>query len=187
VTGGAVRRLNIGGTEAREGWEIFNIQPVEGVDHVGDARDLSAFADGTFAEVYASHVLEHLDYRDGVFAALCEWFRVLKAGGRLYVGVPDMDAMARLLVTGERLSPDDQFLVMRMLFGAHGDGHDYHRTGFNQDILVGFLTEAGYVRLRRVRTFGLFADSTGLAFRGVPVSLNVIAEKPGPGEGGAGT
>lgn len=181
MTGAAVRRLNIGGTQPRDGWEILNIQPGAGVDHVGDARDLSAFADATFDEVYASHVLEHLDYRDGVPAALGEWRRVLKAGGRLYVGVPDMDAMARLLVAGDRLSPDDQFLVMRMLFGAHGDPYDHHQTGFNQDILVGFLTEAGYVRLRRVRTFGLFRDSTGLAFRGVPVSLNVIAEKAGAG------
>jgi len=175
---GTVRRLNVGGTEPREGWEILNIQPGKGVDHVGDARDLSAFPEGTFDEVYASHVLEHLDYQDDVLKALTEWRRVLKAGGRLLVGVPDMDAMARLLIAKDRVSPDDQFLVMRMLFGAHGDPYDYHQTGFNQDILVGFLTEAGYVRLRRVRTFGLFQDASNLAFKGVPVSLNVIAEKP---------
>jgi predicted SAM-dependent methyltransferase len=175
---GTVRRLNVGGTETREGWEILNIQPAEGVDHVGDARDLSAFPDGTFDEVYASHVLEHLDYHEEVLKALREWHRVLKAGGRLLVGVPDMDAMARLLLAKDRLTPDDQFLVMRMLFGAHGDTYDYHQTGFNQEILVGFLTEAGYVRLRRVRSFGLFQDASNLAFKGLPVSLNVIAEKP---------
>lgn len=180
MTAGAPRRLNIGGTEPREGWEILNIQPAEGVDHVGDARDLSAFAEETFDELYASHVLEHLDYHEEVLTALREWHRVLKAGGRLLVGVPDMDAMARLFLAKDRLTPDDQFLVMRMLFGAHGDPYDYHQTGFNQDILVGFLTEAGYVRLRRVRTFGLFRDASDLAFKGAPVSLNVIAEKPGP-------
>jgi len=177
---GAVRRLHIGGQEPRDGWEILNIQPAEGVDHVGDARDLSAFPDGTFDEVYASHILEHLDYIDGVLDALREWRRVLKPGGRLYVGVPDMDAMARLLVSKERLSPEDQFFVMRMLFGGHIDPYDYHQCGFNQDILVEFLTEAGYVQLRRVRTFGLFHDGSNLAFNGTPVSLNVIAEKPGP-------
>jgi len=174
-----VRRLHIGGKAAREGWEILNIQPAPGVDHLGDARDLSAFADDTFAEVYASHVLEHLDYRDEVPAALAEWKRVLRPGGRLYVGVPALGAVARFLAA-ERVDPNEQFYLMRVLFGGHMDAHDYHQTGFTQDILVGFLTKAGYVRLRRVRSFGLFEDTSDLSHKGTPLSLNVIAEKPGP-------
>ena len=174
-----VRRLHIGGRATREGWEILNIQPGPGVDHVADAADLSEFADATFAELYASHVLEHLDYRDKVLAALTEWRRVLHPGGRLYVGVPDLGAVARLL-SAERVDPNDQMLLVRVIFGGHMDPYDYHQTAFTQDILVGFLTEAGYTRLRRVRSFGLFEDTSLLAFKGTALSINIVAEKPGP-------
>jgi len=56
------RRLHIGGKQVKEGWKILNIQPGKGVDFVGDAADLSQFNDGTFDEVYAAHVSEHLGY-----------------------------------------------------------------------------------------------------------------------------
>ena len=50
------RRLHVGGREPRAGWEILNILPGPGVDHVGDAVDLSRFADGTFAATTVSTV-----------------------------------------------------------------------------------------------------------------------------------
>ncbi len=42
--------------------EILNVFDWPNVDHVGDAVDLSRFADATFTEVYASHgrrIVEH--------------------------------------------------------------------------------------------------------------------------------
>jgi len=42
------RRLHIGGTVAKEGWEVLNANPASYVDHVGNANDLSRFPDGTF-------------------------------------------------------------------------------------------------------------------------------------------
>ena len=56
------RRLHIGGTVAREGWEVLNANAAPYVDHVGNANDLSRFADNTFDAIYASHVIEHLDH-----------------------------------------------------------------------------------------------------------------------------
>lgn len=56
------RNLHIGGSAAHPGWEVFNAIAGEHVDHVGNANDLSRFADNTFRRVYASHVVEHLDY-----------------------------------------------------------------------------------------------------------------------------
>ena len=74
------RRLHVGGTKRRKGWEVLNIAPGSHVDHVGDARDLSAFADHTFAELYASHILEHFSYTFELNSLLKEWCRVLKPG-----------------------------------------------------------------------------------------------------------
>ena len=56
------RQLHIGGTTVKQGWEILNAIDNEGVDHVGNAMDLSRFESDTFDRIYGSHVLEHFDY-----------------------------------------------------------------------------------------------------------------------------
>jgi len=58
------RRLHIGGKIRSEGWEVLNANPASYVDHVGNAVDLSRFPDNTFTDIYASHVVEHLDAHD---------------------------------------------------------------------------------------------------------------------------
>lgn len=55
-------KLHVGGKVRKPDWEVLNIQPGPHVDHVGNANDLSQFQDNTFAEIYASHIVEHLDY-----------------------------------------------------------------------------------------------------------------------------
>lgn len=161
-----------------EGWEVFNIVPAPYVDHQGNARDLSRFEDETFEEIYASHVLEHFDYGKDLKAVLLEWNRVLMKGGRLYVSVPDLDILASLLLDRERLTLDERYFIMQMMFGGHLDQYDYHHIGLNQDFLASYLFETGYVNLRRVTNFGLFQDTSTLAFMGTPISLNIIADKP---------
>lgn len=114
------RRLHIGGWLPCAGWEILDAVAREHVDHLGDAGDLSRFADGTFLEVYASHVLEHFDYRDKLPAVLTEWRRVLQPGGTLYVSVPDLERLCHLYLT-PGLTPDGRYQVMRLMFGGHED------------------------------------------------------------------
>lgn len=91
-----MRRLEIGpGAERLPGFETFNIAPGPFTDHVGDARRLP-FKDGTFAEVYSSHCIEHIEWFD-VEATIAEWARVLAPGGLLEVhtvnAAPLMQAM----------------------------------------------------------------------------------------------
>lgn len=174
----SVRKLHIGGWVRAEGWEVLNATPGPAVDHVGDARDLSRFADGTFSELYASHVVEHFDYHGELHKTLQEWRRVLVPGGRLYVSVPDLDVLARLLLDRQRLSERDRYQVMRMLFGGHVDRYDYHQVGLNEEFLRTFLRSAGYVNIRRVDDLGFFDDTSRMVFAGVAISLNMISEKP---------
>lgn len=171
------RKLHIGGAEARTGWEVFDVREAAHVDHVGDALDLSRFADGTFAEVYASHVLEHFDYVDELPRALAEWHRVLAPGGVLRVSVPDIDILAHLLLQRHVLDVNQRFQVMRMMFGGHTHAHDHHRVGLNQDFLAAFLDRAGFVNLQRVSRHGLFADTSETVVLGTPISLNINAHK----------
>jgi predicted SAM-dependent methyltransferase len=174
------RRLHIGGKTPSESWEILNAIPAPYVDHVCNANNLSRFPDDTFVEIYASHIVEHLDYKDELLATLKEWNRVLEPGGKLYISVPDMDTLAKLFIEKNKLSGDERFFVMRMIFGGHVDKYDYHVVGLNDEFLAGYLNAAGFENIAIVKGggFGLFDDTSSMLFKGVLISLNMIAEKP---------
>jgi len=171
------RRLHIGGKEKKEGWEILDALPGAHVDHVCNATDLSLFADETFSEIYASHVVEHLDYKDVLQSTLAEWCRVLCKGGKMYVSVPDLDVLARLFIAPE-LNVNERYHVMRMIFGGHMDQYDYHVVGLNQEFLTHLLKDAGFSNIQKQVPFGLFQDCSGLQLHNQFISLNMTAEKP---------
>jgi len=173
-----MRKLHIGGMQKVAGWEILDAIQRPEVDHFGNAADLSRFADETFDEIYASHVVEHFDYKDALPRVLAEWRRVMVPGGTLYVSVPDLDTLAELVLLRETLTIEDRWMVMRMMFGGHVDEYDYHYVGLNQEFLAYFLTRAGFVNIRRVDEFGLFDDTSNMRFKGIPISCNLIATKP---------
>lgn len=173
-----MRKLHIGGKVRLDGWEVLNALPGDYVDHIGDARDLSQFSDNTFAEIYASHVVEHFDYFGELENTLREWLRVLVPGGQLRISVPDLDILARLFIQTEALSFDDRFMIMRMMFGGHVNEYDHHKAGLSQDLLTGFLMLAGFINISRVAAFGICDDSSNASFRGVQISLNLMAQKP---------
>ena len=171
------RNLHIGGKHRVQGWEILDANAGPAVDHVRNATDLGCFADGTFAQIYASHVIEHFDYKEVLLATLSEWHRVLAPGGRLYASVPDLDVLARLFIDRRNLDVDARYLVMRMMFGGHIDQYDYHLVGLNDEFLAGYLQAAGFVDIQRVERFGIFDDTSNLALNGTLISLNLIARK----------
>ncbi len=171
------RKLHIGGQVRTPGWEVLDANPGPCVDHVANASDLGTFEDNSFEQIYASHVVEHFDYRNQLVGTLKEWCRVLKPAGTLCVSVPDLDTLARLFADRTLLSAQDRFLVMRMIFGGHIDKHDYHLVGLNEEFLTGYLHASGYTGMRRVPEFGLFDDTSTLTLKNIPISLNMIAIK----------
>jgi predicted SAM-dependent methyltransferase len=168
--------LHIGGVEPKAGWKILNIQPLPGVDFVGDCTDLSQFADNSADRIYASHVYEHLSYQNDLLKALGEAFRVVRPGGSFMIGVPDLEVLSRFILD-RSLSVDERFHIQRMIMGGQMDAHDFHKTGFTFDILAAMLKQSGFSRIERVHRFGLFRDITELRFRNQMISLNVIARK----------
>jgi predicted SAM-dependent methyltransferase len=172
------RWLHIGGTNAAAGWEVLNANPAPYVDHVGNANDLSRFNDQTFSRIYASHVVEHLDYAHELVMTLTEWRRTLTSGGKLHLSVPDMDVLAQLFLSKEHLDVEERFMVMRMIFGGHVDTYDYHLAGLNQEFLSEFLLTAGYHNIERVHSLGFFSDTSEMEFKGVRISLNMVATNP---------
>lgn len=167
-------RLHIGGEAPREGWKILNARPGEHVDYVGDLRDLSQFADETFDMIYASHVVEHLPYQKDLPSALAGIRRVLKAGGRFLVSVPDLATLCRLFLHPQG-DAESRFAVMRMMYGGQIHEFDFHYVGLTDEILAGYLAATGFSEVYRVPELGIFADTSGMRFRGIPISLNMVA------------
>ncbi|CAK4121968.1 unnamed protein product [Aphanomyces euteiches] len=173
--------LHIGGLAHREGWSIVNIEPMPFVDFVRDMKDLHGLEGAT--AIYSSHTLEHCAYgvdTNEVGATLAEWFRVLKPGGALFLSVPDLSVLAELFIDPS-LTSQEKYHVMRMIYGGQTDAHDYHKVGFDYDILNGYLTAVGFCSIKRVSDFGLFTDSSRLVFKNRAISLNVIAKACKPG------
>lgn len=169
-------RLHIGGDKVAPGWKILNLRPGPGVDYVGDCTDLSAFADESVDDIYASHVLEHLGYVEKLPRALAEFHRVLKKGGRARISVPDFEMLCRLFL-GSRGRLAERIMIMRMAFGGQMDAHDFHYVGLSFDILAELLAKAGFSEPERVREFGLFDDTSTATIAGTPISLNVVTYK----------
>ena len=172
------RQLHIGGEARYAGWENYNIQPGDAVDHVGNTLDLSRFEDNTFKTVYASHVLEHFDHVTEVDTVLSEWFRVLVPGGKVCIGVPDLDVLFPSLLN-RSLRYRDRYFTMQMIFGGQSNKYDYHKIGWNFDTLSHYLNKTGFIDVVRVEFFGFFSDTTMLNVGGHNISLNVSAVKPG--------
>lgn len=169
-------KLHIGGEQPKKGWKILNIQPGPHVDFVGGAHDLSAFADGSVETVYASHVLEHLGYQKELPAAIDEYYRVLQAGGRLMISVPNLLVLCQLFLV-EDLNIDQRYQLMRIMFGGQIDEFDFHKVGLTEEFLTVMLNRSGFVKLERVEDLGQFDDDSKLRLGGHLISVNMVATK----------
>ena len=173
-----MKRLEIGNDSKRgESWETANLDTTTSPTYIAGACSIPV-PDGTFDLVYASHILEHIQYasgKDSVESALVEWFRILKPGGTVMIGVPDLEVLCNLYLA----HPSDRTHIMRMIYGGQTSKFDFHRVGFDQDLLAAFLHICGFVDIKRVADFGLFKnDCTTLEFNKIRISLNMKAIKP---------
>jgi predicted SAM-dependent methyltransferase len=168
-------KLHIGGKEKKSGWSVINIQSGPNVDYVGDITNLSEFSDDSVDEIYASHVLEHVQQAK-VQEALRGMHRILRTQGVLMLSVPDMDILCHLFIN-PLSNTDIKFHAMQMMFGGQIDANDFHFMGYNQQFLHYYLQQAGFRDIERVNSFGLFNDTSDYEPYGFPISLNMRAIK----------
>ncbi len=168
-------KINIGGEAKKDGWKNFNVQKKPNVDIIGNIEDLSQFEGESIEEIYASHVVEHVDQQK-ILNTFKGIFRVLKNEGKFYISVPDMDVLCHFFVS-PLANKEIKFHTMRMIFGGQIDKYDYHYFGWNYEFIKDYLTDAGFSKIVKVASFGLFKDTSDYKPYGFPISLNVIATK----------
>ena len=114
-----------------------------------DVRCLPTEWKETFDEVRAYHVLEHIRWEESD-ETLGEWIRILKPGGILKLGLPDLKAAARKILKDPVMSPT----VLGVIYGdqrskywnAHQDV-GVHLTGFTPEDIAERLLKLGMEKI----------------------------------------
>lgn len=148
---------------------LYKDNPARGHAHFGSPQrfhgvrwgtDPLPQGDGYYDEVYASHVIEHLDTRR-VPHALSEAYRVLKPGGLIEVWTLDVRKLVEAYLRGEcgddwrRDNPgSDPFVWFAMRLFSYGPPdagvENFHRTCFDGPFLRKRLELAGFERVERI-------------------------------------
>jgi SAM-dependent methyltransferase len=142
-------RLNLGcGHLALPDYVNVDFRPLDGVDVVADVRDLP-FEDGSVAEVFSAHLLEHFPQEELERRVLPHLVSRLRPEGTFVAVVPDAETMVREYVAG-RYSFED---LREVTFGDQEYAGDFHFTMFTPAALSALLEKAGLEQVE-VRTTG---------------------------------
>jgi predicted SAM-dependent methyltransferase len=101
--------------------------------------------DATADFVYSSHFLEHLDRATGK-RLLQETYRILKPGGTVRIGVPDLEYAWIMYQHGEK-----ERMLHDYFFIDDATGYSQHRYLYDYDMLSRLLKEIGFAEVLRTK------------------------------------
>lgn len=139
-------RLNLGaGNFPLEGFVNIDMQEAVKPDLVCDILDLP-YGEGSVDEIYAGHILEHFDWKDGE-EALHYWRTLLKPGGKISVVVPDIDYLMKEYVANPSPTKLRELNDLYIYSYCQVSPHKY---AYSADLLKEALETAGFVDLKRM-------------------------------------
>ena len=144
-------RLNLGcGLDVRDGYINIDVRKVHPKILVLDLEKelLRPFPDGSAEEIIAKDFVEHLSWRV-VEDFLRDCYRVLKRGGRMYIQVPDLEAIARKVILDPSFRFGDLEGWKAISYWVYGSGDygepSFHKAGFTIPTLRRLLESIGFV------------------------------------------
>jgi SAM-dependent methyltransferase len=148
-----LRRLNWGcGEWVAPGWVNSDLKEGPGVVQC-DIRDGLPFQSDWFDYIVSIHALPELAYV-GLVPALEELRRVVKRGGTLRLGLPDLERSFGAYRRGERdyfSIPDEEVQTLGGKLAVHAIWYGYSRTVFVDDFIEELLLKAGFAQVHPVR------------------------------------
>lgn len=133
--------------------ETMELDPVFEPTYLCDARTPPEELNGKYDGILASHILEHIAYRD-TQPTLDAWARLLAPKGELHVLVPSLEWAAIQL-----LSDNPSPATLGNIFGGQNTEWDFHRSGFTMRLLRSMFDRTGLAT--RVAKTGLFQIGVG--------------------------
>ena len=139
-------KLHIGCAAKRlEGYINIHSRQTDATDYVYDASAITFVSEGTVAEIYSRHMLEHLDPNDAM-TTIRHWHDLLAPSGILKVIVPDITFHAQQILGLVQSTMGDQNLhAMAGFWGWRdetrgGSKEDAHRWAIPKNRLFRFST-----------------------------------------------
>ncbi len=131
--------------------------------------ELLNYGDNAIEEIYASHILEHLD-KELAKKMLHNFYRWLKPNRKLFVMVPNLIVVCKMIAEGY-----DNEILWAWLYGCHNlsEGHG-HKWGYTEKMLRAELNRVGF------NVLGYFESKGGDAnfiYQGQLLSLNLECVK----------
>jgi len=144
-------KLNLGcGLDVRDGYINIDVRKVHPKILVLDLEKelLRPFPDSSAEEIIAKDFIEHLSWRV-VEDFLRDCYRVLKRGGRMYIQVPDLEAIARKVILDPSFRFGDLEGWKAISYWVYGSGDygepSFHKAGFTIPTLKRLLESIGFV------------------------------------------
>jgi len=134
-------KLNIGcGSDKREGYINIDIREEVKPDLVLNIeREKLPFADSSVEEIIAYDVVEHISFRR-VEYVIKEFNRVMCFRGKLKIRVPDLERLAKKLLSEEW----DFWQIGYWFYGAQDYPENTHRSGFTLQAITSLLKKHGF-------------------------------------------
>jgi len=136
------------GDDVREGYINIDVRKTRPNVFVLDLEKdlLKPFPDNSVDEIIARDCIEHISWRR-VEDLLRDIHRVLKCGGKFYMQVPDLEAIAKKAI----FNPDACLgnlcgwkLISYWVYGGQDYPENTHKAGFTMPTLKRFLEQIGF-------------------------------------------
>jgi predicted SAM-dependent methyltransferase len=148
-------RLHLGcGRRVLDGWINIDSRSKPGVLRMKLPRGLRRFDDGSARYIYASHLLEHLEYPAEASEFVVQCHRVLKPGGVLRIIVPGIEKIIRAYVRDDRAFFEIQKQIHpascttkleHLMYALQQKGK--HKYGYDFETMKKLLSGAGFEKI----------------------------------------